>query len=104
LKTKVVNLRNAKYDVYIGRAGHGKDGLFGNVHVCDGFCYVCGRYHDRDDCIAAFRDDFFKKLTEDAEFKNRVKELRGKTLGCFCKPKKCHGDVIAEYVDGLPDQ
>ena len=28
-------------------------------------------------------------------------ELRGKTLGCFCKPKRCHGDVLVELVNGL---
>ena len=25
--------------------------------------------------------------------------LEGKTLGCWCKPKACHGDVLAEIVD-----
>ena len=28
------------------------------------------------------------------------KELKGKFLGCWCKPEACHGDVIAEIVDG----
>jgi len=26
-------------------------------------------------------------------------ELRGKTLGCWCAPKKCHGDVLAKLVE-----
>jgi hypothetical protein len=30
-----------------------------------------------------------------------VRELRGKVLGCYCKPKRCHGDIIAEYVNGF---
>jgi hypothetical protein len=25
-------------------------------------------------------------------------ELEGKTLGCFCKPKPCHGDVLLELL------
>jgi len=24
--------------------------------------------------------------------------LAGKTLGCFCKPKRCHGDFLVEQV------
>lgn len=28
-------------------------------------------------------------------------ELKGKTLACFCKPKDCHGDVLAEMADAL---
>src|SRR5258707_5579815 len=27
-------------------------------------------------------------------------ELRGKRLGCWCKPKACHGDVLARLADG----
>ena len=27
--------------------------------------------------------------------------LKGKTLGCFCKPYPRHGDVISDYLNGL---
>jgi Domain of unknown function (DUF4326) len=26
-------------------------------------------------------------------------ELKGKVLGCCCKPKLCHGDVLAEWAN-----
>jgi hypothetical protein len=26
-------------------------------------------------------------------------EIKGKTLGCWCKPEACHGDVLAELAD-----
>ena len=29
---------------------------------------------------------------------NSLDELEGKTLGCFCKPEKCHGDVLLELL------
>ena len=32
---------------------------------------------------------------------NDLHELKGKTLGCFCKPKICHGDILVELVNGL---
>ena len=28
---------------------------------------------------------------------DRLPELKDKTLGCWCKPEKCHGDVLAEF-------
>lgn len=31
----------------------------------------------------------------------RLPELQGKVLGCWCKPKQCHADVLAELADGL---
>jgi len=29
--------------------------------------------------------------------------LKGKTLGCWCKPRSCHGDILAELADAVPD-
>lgn len=26
-------------------------------------------------------------------------ELKGKTLGCFCKPLSCHGDILVRLAD-----
>jgi len=34
-----------------------------------------------------------------AEEMNR--ELKGKVLGCYYKPKACHGDMLAEIVESL---
>jgi hypothetical protein len=31
------------------------------------------------------------------------KELKGKRLGCWCKPETCHGDILAELADADPD-
>lgn len=25
--------------------------------------------------------------------------MKGKILGCFCKPKSCHGDILVELVE-----
>lgn len=27
-------------------------------------------------------------------------ELKGKRLGCWCKPLRCHGDTLAKLADG----
>jgi hypothetical protein len=32
---------------------------------------------------------------------DRLPELKDKTLGCWCKPEKCHGDVLAEIPNLL---
>ena len=28
----------------------------------------------------------------------QLETLRGKTLGCWCKPKMCHGDALLELL------
>ncbi len=38
------------------------------------------------------------------ELLESLHELKGKTLCCFCKPKACHGDVLAELADKLTEE
>lgn len=94
IKTTVVNiLKHPKdFDVYIGRAGLGFDGFFGNKYRVpyDG---------SREECVEKFRKYFNKRIESDPEFRKRVLELKGKRLGCFCNPKICHGDVYVNYLD-----
>lgn len=89
--TTVVNLRKEPFDVYIGRAGHGHDGTFGNPFS----------QWDRATNIAKFREYFLERIQQDRDFKSKVLSLKGKRLGCFCKPKDCHGDIIAEYLNNI---
>ena len=30
---------------------------------------------------------------------NNLHELKGKVLGCWCKPKPCHGDMLIELIE-----
>jgi hypothetical protein len=99
-KTKVVNLRRDPYDVYIGRPGKGEPGYFGNPIRVGDVCFVCGKRHTSGAfTIPCYRDYFYSRLAKDPDFKRNVEKLRGKVLGCFCKPKPCHGDVIVEYLE-----
>ena len=91
--TRVVNLRKEPYDVYIGRAGHGKSGYFGNPWTVK---------DEGAKALVLYRDYFNRGIKTDPEFKAAIEGLRGKTLGCFCKPAPCHGDVIVEYLEGKP--
>lgn len=97
---RAVNLHREEFDVYIGRAGRGHDGYFGNPYRIGHWCQRCKRpHHNAESTLTCYREYFAHRLVTDAEFKRRVLDLRGKRLGCFCKPGACHGDVIAEYVN-----
>lgn len=91
-KTVVVNMKREDCDVYIGRAGKGQDGFFGNP-------YRVTRYVDAAQALLSFRLYFLNRIENDSEFRRRVIKLQGKRLGCFCKPGACHGDVIVEWIE-----
>ena len=87
--TQVVNLRKEYFDIYIGRPS-----IFGNPKKVDKL-----RPLSRDEAIAWYRKYFYKKIKTDPKFKFAVERLRGKILGCYCKPLPCHGDIIVEYLE-----
>ena len=95
-KTRVVNLQNEPYEVYIGRDGKGLDGYFGNPFR------IGHEAATRQEAISMFRDYFLRQVRENAAYRERVLALKGKVLGCFCKPKPCHGDIIVEWLESQP--
>ena len=93
MKTQAIHIRERKAgDVYVGRAGRGDDGYFGNP-------FPLGRGEDRGSSLVKYKAYFDQRVLVDEEFKARVLALKGKRLVCFCKPHACHGDVIAMWVD-----
>lgn len=94
MKTKMVNILKEPYDVYCGRAGKGHDGYFGNP-------FPLMKGEPKGSTLPRYRKYFYDRLKKDEEFKKRVLELKGKTLGCFCSSvETCHTSVIIEYLDG----
>jgi len=83
-QTIVVNLTKEEYDIYIGRPSK-----WGNP-------FVVGRDGTREQCVAKYREWVVNQPHLMAE----IPKLRGKRLGCYCVPKKCHGDILAALADG----
>ena len=81
----VVNLHRDEWDVYIGRAGYGQDGKWGNP-------FTKGT---KEENIRMFEE----YLVANTKLMQDLHELRGKRLGCFCKHKACHGDVLKKYAE-----
>jgi hypothetical protein len=52
----------------------------------------------RDACIDAYMDYYWPLKTS---LHSKVSQLKGKVLGCYCYPKRCHGDFLAELANNL---
>lgn len=83
MKTKVVNRHLEQYTVYIGRGT-----IWGNP-------YYIGRDGTREEVIEKYRE--YAKNNE--EILSNLHKLEGQVLGCSCKPKLCHGDVLIEMLE-----
>lgn len=87
-RTRVVNVRCERADVYIGRAGHGKDGQWGNP-------YRLRAGEASELVIERYRSWLWSEIRAGRVPVEELAALSGKSLGCFCKPAACHGDVLA---------
>jgi len=83
-KTTVVHCKHDKYDVYIGRGS-----IWGNP-------FTVGMY-GRKGAIQKYR----QWLETQPHLIKKIPELKGKILGCWCRPLSCHGDVLAHLADGI---
>jgi hypothetical protein len=92
---RVVDLRKERYDVYIGRWN-------GRYHLPKSKWanpFKEGKDGTREEIIEKYR----KWLLSNPDLLKQLPELRGKTLGCYCKPLPCHGDVLVELIEQLPE-
>lgn len=88
MKTRVVHCKRERADIYIGRPSK-----WGNP-------FVIGQHGSREQVIAKYR----QWLPNQPELLAALHGLRGRTLGCWCSPKTCHGDVLAELADSEPGE
>ena len=52
-------------------------------------------YGDAESVVKKYKEYILSK----PELLKDIKELEGKTLGCWCKPGVCHGDVLVELYE-----
>ena len=46
-----------------------------------------------------YKDYISTKLAEEPTLVEELMDLKGKTLGCWCKPESCHGDVLLDLIE-----
>lgn len=87
---------NEDYDVYIGRPSK-----WGNpfTHIKNPNNKNLIVVATRKDAIARYRE--WITTGDGVYLLDDLHELAGKRLGCWCKPKNCHGDVLVELINNL---
>ena len=83
MTTHIVHCKKESYDIYIGRPSK-----WGNP-------FQIGTDGTREEVIEKFRN----WILSQSNLVKDLHEIKGKTLGCWCKPKSCHGDVLVELIE-----
>lgn len=96
MKTTVVNVKTDEYDVYIGRSNATMSSIWGNPFSHLSKSTAKYKVSSREEAVEKYREWI---LTQ-PELLKKLETLRGKKLGCWCKPLACHGDVLVELLEG----
>jgi len=87
---KVVHCKKDPYDVYIGRPS-----IWGNPYSHKEGTLAKYKVDTREEAIQRYKTH----LLDNPDLLAKIEELRGKTLGCWCRPQRCHGDIIIEVLE-----
>lgn len=87
---KVVHCQKEPYDVLIDRTTK-----WGNPYSHKDGTLAKYKVKTRQEAI----DNYREYILSNEELLNSLHEIRGKTLGCWCKPKSCHGDILIELCN-----
>ena len=88
---RVVHCKREEFDVYIGRGSR-----WGNPYSHKVGTLAEHVVGSRTEAIQKFEE----YLLSNQDLMSSLEELKGKTLGCWCKPKSCHGDILLRYANG----
>lgn len=108
--TRVVKIGTARYDEYIGRPKGQNQMHFGNPFGLPGSkvatVIVATRREAMEACWAWLEGTDYPSIPNIKEIEperrlwilDNLESLRGKILGCFCKPHACHGDIYRAFL------
>ena len=88
---RVVHCKKEEFDVYIGRGS-----VWGNPYSHREGTLAEHIVGSRSEAIQKYEE----YLLSNEDLMRRLPELKGKVLGCWCKPKSCHGDILLKYANG----
>lgn len=103
IRPKYQNLKEWMQDpnnVYIGR---GEIVFIDNVRfppIGSLFCnpFKIGKDGTREEVLRKYESYIINRLNNDPELCQQFLQLKGKTLGCWCHPDPCHGDVLLRLL------
>jgi hypothetical protein len=104
IRPKFKNLKDWMDDpdnIYIGRKGivfidkirfPQKSSIWSNP-------YKIGKDGTRDEIIDKYKIYIENKILNEPNMIDELLNLKNKNLGCWCKPDKCHGDILLQLIN-----
>lgn len=85
---RIVNLRHTPDALANGAVRIDRKTRWGNP-------FVIGRDGSREEVIALYRAELWRRIRAGEINLDDLAALHGKSLACWCAPRPCHGEVLA---------
>jgi hypothetical protein len=89
---KVANINDEECDIYIGRPSK-----WGNPYSSKNGTLAKYKVDTREEAISKYKE--WITVGEGKHLLNDLHELKGMVIGCWCKPSRCHGDVLYDLYN-----
>lgn len=90
----VVNRHYEEFDIYIGRGS-----VWGNPYSHMLGTKALYKVETRDEAVDLYKALLWQRIRCGEITLDMLIALDGKRLGCYCSPKRCHGDVLVQAIE-----
>ncbi len=99
----VVNKRARGFKPNANQRYIGRGSLFGNpfTHLPLSRTKAQFQVKTEEESMACFESWFRERLANDVTLRQKLLELDGHELVCYCKPAPCHGDILIKLIEEI---
>jgi hypothetical protein len=103
MTSTVVNKKGPGFKPNANQRYIGRGSLWGNpfTHLPLSRTKAQFQVKTEEESIVRFESWFRERLTNDLNLRQKLLELDGHELVCYCKPAPCHGDVLIKLIEEL---
>ena len=98
---------NDSNNIYIGRKGivfinteNGKERYPKYSSIWHNPFKIGNGKYTRDESLEKY-EIYIKEKIQENPVKYDLNEIKNKNLGCWCKPEKCHGDILLKLLEKI---
>ena len=103
MTSTVVNKRARGFKPDANQRYIGRGSLFGNpfTHLPLSRTKAQFQVKTGEESMACFESWLRERLAKDLDLRQKLLELDGRELVCYCKPAPCHGEIIIKLIEEL---
>jgi hypothetical protein len=101
--TTVINKRSPGFKPNANQRYIGRGSLWGNPFTHLPLSRAKAQFHveTEEESMLRYEAWLREKLAKDPQLRQKLLDLDGQELVCYCKPRPCHGDILIKLIEEI---